>query len=252
MNLYEVISKRKTIRKYKKDKVSDQILKQILAFGRTVSALDDQIVTKIEIADNTKGTVVLKGIGKVEAPYYLLLFSEDKKGYDFNAGCVMEQMVLYLSAKGLGSCYQGGVKIEMGQTDLKLVMVVAFGFPEGMLYREAALAKRLPLKELCVFKEEVEEPVKLILKAARLAPSSLNTQPWRFIVYKDKIHVFVCRELFHTPVFSALREINMGIMLAHMMLAAEEMWMELHFIQEEGFKKKAYKNGEYIGTAQFR
>ena len=39
------------------------------------------------------------------------------------------------------------------------------------------LAKRLPLNELCIFKEEAGEQMKTILRAARLAPSAMNTQP---------------------------------------------------------------------------
>ena len=43
----------------------------------------------------------------------------------------------------------------------------------------------------------------------------------------------------------------MGIMLSHIMLAAEEYWMNLETLVEEQFAKKDYKNGEYVCTIVF-
>ena len=131
---------------------------------------------------------------------------------------------------------------------MKQVIVVGFGYADGYLYRDQALAKRQPLKDLCIFKEEVEEPFRILLKAARLAPSSLNSQPWRFLVYHDRICVFACRDVFRMPKLTAMREMNIGIMLSHLMLGAEELWLEMDLVQEESLKKKTYKNGEYVTT----
>lgn len=249
MNLYEAISCRKSIRKYKKNQVSDKILEQIKRFLNSIAPLEGEIQTETEIIDNTRGAAVLKGIWKVEAPYYLVFFSEEKKGYERNVGYLAEQIVLYLTTKGLGTCYLGGSKVVNIQRDgLKQVIVIAFGYADGILYREAALAKRLSLKELCVFREGVEEPMKTILKAARLAPSSLNSQPWRFLVYPDKIYLFACKDLFPITSLSSMREINIGITLSHIMIASEELWMEIEMEAEGQFQKKGYKNGEYITT----
>ena len=49
----------------------------------------------------------------------------------------------------------------------------------------------------------------------------------------------------------ALKEFNMGIMLSHIMLAAEEYWMNMETLVEEQFAKKDYKNGEYVCTIVF-
>ena len=127
-------------------------------------------------------------------------------------------------------------------------MIVAFGYPEGKLYRDSPLAKRLPLNELCIFKEEAGEQMKTLLRAARLAPSAMNTQPWRFIVYSDRIYVFALKTRFPGKSFHAMREFSIGIMLSHIMLAAEELWMELQTETEEHFAAKSYKNGDYVAT----
>lgn len=248
MTLYEAVSVRKSIRRFKKDSISETLYRQIERFFRSVSVLDEQIQYKISILDNTKGIVGRKGIFKVEAPYFLVFYSEDKKGHDMNAGYILEQIVLYLTTKGLGCCYLGGTRVEALEPDMRQVMVVGFGYPDSLLYRDQTLVKRQPLKDLCVFKEEVEEPVRILLKAARLAPSSMNAQPWRFLVYRDRIYVFACKDALKIRVFESMRDVNIGIALSHIMLAAEELWLNIKLTQEESFKKKAYKNGDYMIT----
>lgn len=249
MNLYEAIGSRQSIRKYENKEVSEKLRSQILAFGGKVSRLNDRIATELEVLDNTKGKVELKGMFRVEAPYYLVFYSAQEEGYARNAGYMMEQIVLYLTTKGLGSCYLGGSKLKRNSVKGKIpVMILAFGYPKGKLCRESPLAKRLPLNELCIFKEEAGEQMKTVLRAARLAPSALNSQPWRFIVYSDRIYVFAKKNLPFRHSDDDMRNFNIGIMLSHIMQAAEEMWMELETTTEEQFALKAYKNGDYIAT----
>ncbi len=40
-------------------------------------------------------------------------------------------------------------------------------------------------------------------------------------------------------------------MLSHIMLAAEELWMNMETQVEDQFAKKDYKNGEYVCTIMF-
>ena len=46
----------------------------------------------------------------------------------------------------------------------------------------------------------------------------------------------------------AMKDFSIGIMLSHIMLAAEELWMELQTVTEEQFAAKVYKNGDYVAT----
>lgn len=253
MNLYQMIFKRRSIRKYKKDQVPEQLLKDIIYFGNCVGRLHDDIQIKMEIRENPDGHLPAKGLWKVEAPYYLVFYSEEKKGCMENAGYVLEPVILYMTGKGLGTCYLGNAKLEEPAPEgMKQIVLVAFGYPKTLLYRDPATAKRLPLKELCVFKEEAGEPVKNILKAVRLAPSSMNVQPWRFIVYHDRIYVFACREFLPSASFSSMRELSIGIMISHMAIAAEEMWMSFKLEVEDAMEKKSYKSGTYVATAHLK
>lgn len=249
MNLYEAIGCRHSVRKYTEREVPEKLRDQILAYFDKTSRLNDRIRVEAVILDNTKKKADIRGLWKVEAPYYLAIYSEQAEGCERNAGYMMEQMVLYMTAKGLGTCYLGGVQpLQKIRNGKRYLMMAAFGYPEGKLYRESPLAKRLPLNELCVFKEEAGEQMKTILRAARLAPSAMNAQPWRFIVYSDRIYVFALKNRFPGKGFHAMREFSIGIMLSHIMLAAEELWMELQTETEEQFAAKAYKNGDYVAT----
>lgn len=250
MNLYQMIFKRRSIRKYNKEEIPEKLLQDITSFSERITPLCPEILTKLEIKNNLNGAISFKGLKKGEAPYYLVFYSEDKIGYEMNAGYILEQLLLYMIGKGLGSCYQGTAKLAAPAPDqMKQVLLVSFGYPKGLLYRDPSTAKRMALKELCVFKEEVGEPMKNILKAVRLAPSALNTQPWRFIVYHDRIYVFACREFFPSASLQTMRDVSIGIMLAHLSVAAEEMWMNLKFEEEEQIRKKPYKSGAYVITA---
>lgn len=253
MNLYEAIGCRHSIRKYTEQEVTEKLREQILSFFEKSTPLNDRIGIELDILDNVKGKAEIKGLWKVDAPYYLVLYSETTSGYERNAGYLMEQLVLYLTVKGLGSCYLGGSKAKKAMKNgKKQVMVLAFGYPDGKLFRESPLARRLPLNELCVFKEEAGEQMKTVLKAARLAPSALNSQPWRFVVYADRIYVFAKKGKFPIKSNDTMRDFSIGIMLSHIMLAAEELWMELETVTEEPFASKVYKNGDYVATLTLR
>ena len=70
----------------------------------------------------------------------------------------------------------------------------------------------------------------------------------RFIVYSDRIYVFAKKSRFPLNASEAMKDFSIGIMLSHIMLAAEELWMELQTVTEEQFAAKVYKNGDYVAT----
>lgn len=93
MNLYQMIFKRRSIRKFKKEPVPEQLLKDILYFGDNIPRLHGDIQIKMEISENPDYHLPVKGLWKVEAPYYLAFYSEEKEGYLANAGYVLEHVV---------------------------------------------------------------------------------------------------------------------------------------------------------------
>jgi len=253
MNIYEAILNRKSVRKFRMEPVAAEVLVQLGKFISNIAALDGESRVVLEIHEHLNSPEKVKGLWKVEAPYYLLIYSSEGQAAYRNAGYVAEQAVLYMTSKGIGSCYLGETKVGAPQKDgLKRILVVGFGYADEKLYRDGESARRLPMTNLCVYKDEPGENLKKILKAARLAPSSMNTQPWRFVVYADRLYVFARKEVLPQPkAFGIMRDFNIGIMLSHIMLAAEEFWMNMETVTEEQFLKRTYKNGEYVCTIVF-
>ena len=203
--------------------------------------------------DNIDKKQKVHGLWKTEAPYYLAVYCGDDRLSMRNAGYTAEQAVLYLTSKELGTCYLGATKAGEDKKDgLKRFLVIAFGKASAKPFRDSSMAHRNSLAALCAFKDEPGEQVKSILRAARLAPSSFNSQPWRFVVYSDRLYIFMKKAApFSGKGAKAFKEFNMGIMLSHIMLAAEEYWMNMETLVEEQFAKKDYKNGEYVCTIVF-
>lgn len=253
MNLYEAIRNRQSVRSYKDIPVSQESFRRIQMYTGRITPLVDSIKTEFVFFNTQEKPLHLKGAFQVHAPHVLALYSEEAEGWALNAGYMMEQMVLYMTAKGIGSCYMGAVRVPQKE-GMRQAAVLAFGYGKKSIYRDQEEAKRLEQKKICVFPEgtDISPDISVILQAARLAPSSFNSQPWRFVVYKDRIHVFACHSLVKFPGADHLLGVNMGIVLSHIMLAAEEQWVSANVIREEGLSEKEYRKGKYICTVTLR
>ena len=253
MSIYEAIFNRYSVREYRMEKIEPERLEALKRYLKTVALLDEEKPVEFEIVDNTDKKLKVHGLWKTEAPYYLAVYCGDDRLSMRNAGYTAEQAVLYLTSKELGTCYLGATKAGEDKKDgLKRFLVIAFGKASAKPFRDSSMAHRNSLAALCAFKDEPGEQVKSILRAARLAPSSFNSQPWRFVVYSDRLYIFMKKAApFSGKGAKAFKEFNMGIMLSHIMLAAEEYWMNMETLVEEQFAKKDYKNGEYVCTIVF-
>ena len=117
MNLYEAIFLRKSVRNYEMEPLKPALLNEIKEYYQQIEGLNPGISTEISIIDNTKGQYKRVHLLGVKAPYYLAFYSEDKDKAMLNAGYIMEQLVLFLCTKGLGTCFLGSVKPKMGNSD---------------------------------------------------------------------------------------------------------------------------------------
>ncbi len=251
MTLYEAIFRRKSVRKYRNEEIDEKILKQIEQFGADAIGIRSDIRIKWKIFRPTDKK--LKGLFQVKAPYYVALYSEICEDYRKNAGCLMEQLSLYLHTRGIGSCYQGGtVLLDDDEQELELVMIMAFGRPAEALEREVEDFRRLELRKLVKAYGNIGKAQRKLLEAARLAPSAMNLQPWHFVVTDNRIHMFVKRpgrigyqKQLDMNLFDA------GIMLAHMLIAIEEFWIDIEYQKLDSIKEKGFQNYLYVGSMVF-
>ena len=229
----ETIRKRKSIRKYDPAALDAVTLDKIQAQIEKVKPLYPNIRYSIEIVNKTKGMFGIK------APHYLIFGSEEKDGAYENIGFIGQQLDLFFSETGLGSCWLGASKPEeKEESALPFVICIAFGKPAESLHRDISEFKRKPLTEIS---EGTDER----LEAARLAPSAVNAQNWYFSVENGKIH---CYRKKSNPllgfIYNKLHCIDMGIALCHI---AEES-NDFSFVKESGINER--KGYVYMGTVK--
>lgn len=247
MRLYEAIYYRKSVRSYKMDRMPDEFFGHLDKFLENLNPLYKDIRCHIDVVCAFDRDVTLKGIFKVKAPYYIVIRSEE--GYEAfeNAGYIMEQISLYLTTKEIGSCYQGSLKVDY-KTDfpeLKQCAVLAFGYSDAVVLRDSSKAPRKNIAQMCIMKEDIDENVMGLLEAARLAPSALNRQPWRFVAYHNRLHVFETERISEKSNAKA-HAIDMGIVQCHLILASEERWIKSELKKLDHISVKEVKNHRYV------
>ncbi len=251
MNMFDAIFSRRTIRHFIQEKVEWEVLSDILDFANRLRPLIEGIAVEYKLVSNIEKKQAFRGPLSIKAPYYICISSEEKEDHLINAGYLIEQINLYITSKGLGTCYLGSSNPGRSlKSDMKFdyIVALAFGKTYEPLYRESSEAKRLPEQEVIIYKEETSSDIRQILTAARLAPSSYNTQPWRFVVYKNRIHVFTRKNVFIGKLLDFDQLVDMGIMLSNLLLAAEELWVDMKITKSDSIKNKSFQNNEYICT----
>ncbi|SCZ81781.1 nitroreductase family protein [Acidaminobacter hydrogenoformans] len=215
--LYDTIFKRKSVRKYDMNPLSETILNEVKAFANSALPL----VPELKYTYTYLSAGDIKNLLPIKAPHYLCLYSETKDHYLMNAGYLLQQIDLFLSERGLGSCWLGMAKpnkqVVAQQDGLEFVIMLAFGMPAEPVHRTSVGEfKRKPVEAITRMGGEVPE----LLEAVRLAPSASNSQPW--IVGGTPSAITVSREklnLIRGALYNKMNQIDIGIALLHLELA---------------------------------
>jgi nitroreductase len=203
-DMNDIIRKRKSIRQYDMIELDAVTLDKVKTQIENLAPLYPDIKYSVEIVNKTKGMFGIK------APHYLIFGSEEKDGSNENIGFIGQQMDLFFSESGLGSCWLGMSKPDEKESNgLPFVICMSFGNPAEPLHRSLAEFKRKSLFEIS---EGTDER----LEAARLSPSGVNAQNWYFIADGGKIHCYRKKPgLLLGLMAGKLGGIDMGIALCH-------------------------------------
>jgi nitroreductase len=242
-DLYSAIFRRRSIRKYDLDSLDEDTLKSVRERLQNVEPLHRDIKIELKILSPE----VVKRRAMREAPHYIAAFSEVKDGYLSNVGFMLQQMDLFLSAKGLGSCWQGIPTLKkegFASSRLKFVILLAFGKTQETLHRtKTSQFKRKSLQEI----SDIEGADDL-LETARLAPSARNAQEWFFTGDKHLVHAYYRKPSFIGGLLlKKYPPMDAGISLYHLKLGAEHLGMETEIIfnNPEVINLNAY---EYVAS----
>ena len=235
MNLYERIFLRKSTRSYTGVPVEEETLAAIRTFLASARPLDPALRVRFEIVPRS----AVRCLCPWTTPQLVAAYTEEREGALENAGFLLQQLDLYLNALGLGSCWLGMGRMNEGpaaeQDGLKFAIMLAFGHPKGSHTRKStAEFRRKPLSGIADRTDERLEP-------ARLAPSSVNSQPWFFTHDGEVLHVYcVQKGRFGGRFLSDMNRIDIGIALAHLYAAHPETFRFFRSDSAAGLKGYAY------------
>ena len=228
---------RKSVRNYSPLRFSDETKAQIgLAVKKLVPLYDDALINfkfcpAKTIRDQVKGNLV-------KAPYYIIISAKKADGFLENVGFMAEQLVIWLTQQGIGSCYCGMGKPATGSEIAdEYCITLALGYPaekESFRASEAEF-KRKDLSNYLLGDNENDflEP---FIAYARLAPSAVNAQPVVFEMDGSSIIVFRKKPIFSK--MDKMQRIDTGIALSHIFMYAWEKGYHIDFFKDGNTKKE--------------
>lgn len=255
MDRFDAIFKRKSVRQYQTEEVDGAKLFELWNLIESAERLYPEIGLEIQMEVEGKHIREIMGgiigsYGKIMAPHYLVITSEEKEGYLENVGYTVENLVLGMTAMGINTCWIGGqVKKEHlrdfmdTQENLKPAMVISFGYAADMEQQFRKSIDRVKRKSVAdlIIEGEPGDIWKNILEAVRLAPSAVNSQPWRFAFTDQGVHVYcVKRSPLTKWIYKRLNWVDVGIALSHLKIAAEHYGMQVEFEKMSQAKQKGY------------
>lgn len=168
-------------------------------------------------------------------------------------GVAFEKFVLYALSLGVGTVWIAGTMdrpaferaMELGDDEF-MPAVTPLGYPaKKRAIRDAAMRRaikadtRLPFESL-FFEDSFGKPLtaervgtyREALELVRLAPSAVNKQPWRVVKQGDTFHFYKKSSLPANPK-GDVQKLDIGIALAHFMLALEETGIAARAAQDD-------------------
>ncbi len=159
--------------------------------------------------------------------------SEDNFKANIHAGVVGEGLILEATSLGLNTCWMGGffdrkeVLSEVEIEDEEEILAItplgdakdSLTITERLTKLASGSRKRKSLSELCYedFSDKAKRWMNRAVKLARLAPSAMNRQPWRF---EAKGEDLILRSAIQKEKHSVSPYLDCGIALLHLLVGA--------------------------------
>jgi len=251
MNYSALIENRKSVRAFQNKRVPASALSEIENYYENhVKRLVPEIKTELLFLDDSTREALEGAAGYnsflVGSHHYLILLSEKHDLQYFNAGYIMEDLILKLTDMDLDSCWvtftsSDDVKQTLGlNSDLEIVAIAAFGY--GV---KTSKRLRLNIRSMSnidiIAKRHYTEPKRSIydmvflntwgntdlldeyigffddflweaFHAAALSPSYLNRQAYGFILHDGALSLIARPDEYTTDLDG---ELSLGIVLHH-------------------------------------
>ena len=254
-NLKEAVADRYSMRTFSSKEVGDEVREKILKYAEGITnpfgpKIRIKFIEKETGAEGEKlGTY---GIIK-NAKLFIGVAVKNTDGAQEALGYEFEQLVLYMTSLGLGTCWIGGtfdrgsfaeaMKPEADEI-FTIICPVGYGtgkkrFFEKIMRANLKADARLGWNKI-FFKNDFNTPLKNTdcpdyeeaLELVRLAPSAVNKQPWRIVFDGKAFHFYENHSMPASEVID-IQRVDMGIALCHFHLAAKEKNLSGHFEKTE-------------------
>ena len=215
---------RRSVRSYTGEPLRESVLDGLVEFISGISPLHDSIPVDIEIynRDDFANDFSRSAIYRA-SDFVVIRSAKNSKGYLQNVGFIGEQIILWLTHIGIGSCWVGMAKPKKhpARGELPYVISIEFGRADNAPFRRLPEdSPRMKLHE--VIMNEISRPEFLkILDAGRLAPSAFNLQPVRFFTADHNI--YICRKTppIKNKKFEDIQQIDVGAAMANMFVQCD-------------------------------
>lgn len=266
MNTYEGIFYRSSIRNYPSQQVTRKKLDKLASLLKERRRLYPGISTKVtlvkkgsKLQDRLSGLVA--DYGKVNAPHYLIVSSQNQEGHLVDIGYSLEPVVLQLTTMNIGTCWIGkGFEDEELRTiidipaDQRIQILIAFGpVNEGTLNLiETPNRKEVDHFLIDASEQELSDQKQQLIEALRRAPSAINGQPWRVSVEDRALHLYIeHRSKITRMIVKSMTDMNRidgGIGLSHLEIAGNKIYQQA---EAQLLSPSDETSLEYIGSLKF-
>lgn len=268
MNMMNFLKTRKSTREFKRKNVNDIDLRKIKdVIDETNRELENMNMSvKLfeygqRIYDSLRGVGGYSGV-MIDSPHYIGLDLKEKNNETIMySGYFMEKIVTQLNNAGLGTCWVSLNDIEddrkaviFGEDARGVDYLLAIGYPKPKNpFIHEPFSERIGVEEM-VFSNKLGEPISMdelekrglgdLLFYIRFAPSTLNKQPWRFIVFDDSIELALVEDNEKVCYEDA------GIIMYYFEELAKSQGMNNKW--ELMYKEETYKDNKYRFIGKYK
>lgn len=270
MPVEDVIRTRLSVRTYQHQSVEVEVKFKISTYIETLenpfgSKISFRLIESSEPVNGAKlGTYgIIKG-----ATDFIGVTVKRGENAELSVGYAFEQLILYMTSIGLGTCWMGGTfkrsefaKAMDVQEDDLFPAISPFGYGaqkrslSDSLVRYLAKGNQRKSWEELFFDGDFGKSLsradagayELPLEMVRLAPSASNKQPWRIVRQDGSYHFYLAK----TPGYGAalgydIQKLDMGIAACHFHLMAKEKDLPGKFKVQDPEIKNVPQNTRYV------
>lgn len=216
MNYKKLILDGKSVREFKEKDIESKCFNEIESYIKKSKKLLPELNIELKIFDNEETYEKLKNVAgynghMIKAPSYAVILSDVKQGYIENSGYIGEKLILKARDLDIDSCWvtfndSDIIKEKLDiSSNKEVTAIIALGYGIDKNIKNKSGSERLGVEKIVYMDkwgintsiDELEERGLLdAFSYARMAPSTLNRQPWRFIIDGGKIILAVKKDDF--------------------------------------------------------